>query len=453
MSRLKNSFFLMIATAALILPCSANAQRAGMTVIRDTEIEDTVRDWVKPIFSAAGLDADGVNIVLIQSDDMNAFVAGGSNIFIFTGLIEKTDNPGELVGVIAHETGHIEGGHLIRTREAMERASYESILGAVLGVGAAVASGDAGAAPTVIMGANSMAQRRYLAHSRIQESSADQAALRFMKAAKMDPSGLVSFMKKLKSEIYMPSSQQSEYVLTHPLIENRIEFLERGVVASAEKGQGYPAAWSEAHKRIKAKLRGFINPSHVQWSYGDSDKSVSARYARAIAAYRQNKVDEALLGIDGLLAEEPQNPYFLELKAQMLVDFGRGAQAVDIYRKAIKIKPHSALLRIALGHALIESSGQGRDKSKLQEAIRELELSLDKEPRSSRTYRLLATAYGQLGDEQMAKVNLAEEALLKGRKDYAKEQAESVVATAKPGSKAALRAKDVITFVDSAEKR
>ena len=453
MRRFKNSLIFLFIAMIAVLPLRAEAQGRGMTIIRDTEIEETIRGWAEPIFSAAGLNPEAVNIILVQSDAMNAFVAGGSNIFIYTGLIAKTDNPGELIGVIAHETGHIAGGHLIRAREAMERASYESIIGAVLGVGAAIASGDAGAASTVIVGTGSMAQRRYLAHSRVQESSADQAALRFMKAANMDPSGLSSFMQKLKSEMYMPTSQQSEYVLTHPLVDNRIEALERGISQSSNKGNGFPSDWKEEHARIKAKLMGFTNPTQISWAYDDRDTSVAASYARAIAAYRQNKVQDALKRMDNLLQSEPQNPYFLELKGQMLVDFGRSNEGVEFYRKAIALKPSAPLLRIALGHALIEASGKSQDQAKLNEAIKELEISLDREPRSGRTHRLLATAYGKLGQEDMAKVHLAEEAVLQNRLDYAKSQAGSVLETAKEGSKAWLRAKDVLSFIEVAEKR
>ena len=453
MRRFKNSLNFLLIVMIALLPFPVLAQGKNLTIIRDTEIEETIRGWAEPIFEAAGLNPEAVNIILVQSDSMNAFVAGGSNIFIYTGLIAKTDNPGELIGVIAHETGHIAGGHLIRSREAMERASYESIIGAVLGVGAAIASGDAGAASTVIVGTGSMAQRRYLAHSRVQESSADQAALRFMKAANMDPSGLSSFMQKLKSEMYMPTSQQSEYVLTHPLVDNRIEALERGISQSSNKGNGFPSDWKEEHARIKAKLMGFTNPTQISWAYDDRDTSVAASYARAIAAYRQNKVQDALKRMDNLLQSEPQNPYFLELKGQMLVDFGRSNEGVEFYRKAIAIKPSAPLLRIALGHALIEASGKSQDQAKLNEAIKELEISLDREPRSSRTHRLLATAYGKLGQEDMAKIHLAEEAVLQNKLDYAKSQAGSVLETAKEGSKAWLRAKDVLSFIEVAEKR
>ncbi|MCB1784406.1 MAG: M48 family metallopeptidase [Alphaproteobacteria bacterium] len=461
MTTIKNRIILCFMAMTAVFLCFiaigtpfAHAQGGkGMTIIRDTEIENTLREWSTPIFKAAGLNPEAINIILVQSDQMNAFVAGGSNIFIYTGLINKTDNPGELIGVIAHETGHIAGGHLIRSRDAMERASYESIVGMLVGVGAALASGEAGAVPAIAIGGGSMAQRRLLAHSRVQESSADQAALTFLEQAKINPTGMLTFMEKLKAEIYMPSNQQSEYIQTHPLVENRIEALETRDEASPYKNQPYPASWVEAHARMKAKLAAFINPGSIPWIYSDRDMSIPARYARAIAAYRNNQVDSALSQIDDLLKAEPQNPYFLELKGQMLVDFGRGSAGLPFYRKAIDLLPKAPLLRIALGHALIESApASSSPDASLREAIDQLERAAQDEPNSTQLHRFLAIAYGKLGDENMAKVHLAEEALLQRRFDYAKEQAEGVLKHAEKNSKAWLRAKDVLSFVENNEK-
>ncbi len=401
---------------------------------------------MEPLLKAADIDKNGINLVLVQSPQINAFVAGGTNIFLYTGLIEKTEGPGELLGVLAHETGHIAGGHLIATRAAYERASYESILGMVLGIGAAIATGDGGAASTIALGTGSMAQRRFLAHSRVQESSADQGALRFFEGAGFDPTGLETFFGKLESEDLLPAQQQSEYMRTHPLTRDRIDAVRQKVKESPYKNKSFPAAWMEQHARMKAKMLAFISPGQIPWVYGDRDLSVPARYARAIAAYRNREVDKALQGINALLEAEPDNPYFLELKGQMLVEFGRVAEAVPFYRRAVDILPESGLIRMALGHALLESGGA------LQESIDNLERAQKDEPRSTRIYRLLATAYGRLGQEDMARVNLAEEAVLQRKIPYAKSQAESVLKTAPKGGRAWLQAKDIIVNLDTVDE-
>ncbi len=424
--------------------------RKSLSLIRDTEIEAILKSWGEPIFKAAGLDPKSVNFILVKNDDVNAFVAGGANIFIYTGLINKTENPGELIGVIAHETGHISGGHLIRSREAMERASYESIIGVLLGVGAAIASGDASVAQAGAMGGSSYAQRRYLAHSRIQESSADQAALTVLEKAKINPTGLESFMQKMQSDMYVPQSQQSEYVRTHPLMDNRMDAIKHRVSQSPYLNKSTPTLWNEQHARMKAKLTGFIHPGKVPWAYDDRDQSVPAQYARAIADYRNDKFDSSLAKINALIEREPENAYFSELKAQILLEFGHVSEAATIYRKASKLLPQAPLLRIALAHALIESSNDN-DPIILKEAANELQRALQHEPRSTRIHRLLATAYGRLGEENRAKLHLAEEAVLQRRYTYAKQHIEAIFTTENKGSSTWIKAKDLLTYIGGVE--
>lgn len=439
-------FIFVLLLIGLAAPSTARAQ----TIIRDTEIEDYMKDWFEPVFNAAGMNGDQVNVIIVQDPSVNAFVTGGANIFLYTGLIQKTENPGELIGVVAHELGHIAGGHLIRGREAMENASYEAMLATILGGVAAAASGNAGAAVAIGSGGASVAQRRMLSTARTYESSADQAALRYMNGAGLDPTGLKTFMQKLENEELVPTSQQSEYVRTHPLTRNRIDAISTGVNNSTSRGKPMPAAWADQHARMKAKLISFINPGQVAWTYNDLDKSIPAQYAHAIAAYRQNKVKDALSRIDKLIAAEPNNAYFHELKGQMLVDFGRVAEGIPSHEKALSLRPDAALIRIELAHAIIETAGS--DKKKLQRAIEHLKRAQRDEPRSSQVHRLLATAYGRIGDEPAARLHLAEEALLQGRRDYAKSHADYAVANLPKGSPSRLRAQDILSFIALGKK-
>ncbi len=441
---------LFITTLLIFLPLQpAPAQNGSAPVIiRDTEIENTMSEWAQPIFKAADIAPDNVRMILVQSNDINAFVAGGANIFFYTGLLGKTDTPDEIIGVMAHELGHISGGHLIATRDAMERATYESILGTIIGIGAALATGDGGAAAAIGMGASSVAQRRFLAHSRVNESSADQAALSYFEKAEMNANGLATFMSKLESEELLPASQQSEYVRTHPITRDRIEAIRVRAEKSPSFGKVYPPHWVEQHARLKAKLTGFINPGQVPWVYDDRDLSVPARYARAIAAYRTNKIDQALREIDELLTLENNNPYFLELKGQMLVEFGHVNEGIPFYRRSAKILGKAPLIRIALGHALLEKG----DDTSLREAITHLERALQHEQRSARAHRLVATAYGRLGQETIAKIHLAEEAILQGRIPYAKHQAEAALKTVEKGSREWIQARDILSHIENVEK-
>jgi len=350
---------------------------------------------------------------------------------------------------MAHEMGHIAGGHLVKMRGAAERASYEAILGAVLGLGAAMAGGGGEAANALILGSSSMAQRRLFTHSRVHEASADQAALNYMESAHLNPKGLSSFFGKLESEELLPASQQSEYMRTHPITRDRIESADTRIAKSSYTDKDFPPDWVEAHARMKAKLIGFINPAQVEWQYSDHDQSVAARYARAIAAYRLNDVERSLSLMDGLIKEEPQNPYFQELKGQILMETGRVPESLPYYRKAAEMLPGAPLIQVALAHALIES---GNEPQNLREAIDHLKRAEKKESRSGRIHRLLATAYGRLGQEPMAKLELAEEAVLQREFKYARSQTEGALSQVKEGSPEWIKGQDILAQVERLER-
>lgn len=437
---------LLILTLCAFIPTNAQAQ----TIIRDSEIEEILSEWFAPIFEANSMDPKQVKVILVNSNEVNAFVAGGANIFFYTGLIQKTDNPAELIGVMAHELGHIQGGHLVRSREALEQASYESILGTLLGLGAALATGESGAAATISGGGQSMAQRRFLSKVRTFESSADQAAIASLEKAEINPEGLLTFLQKLQGEELIPASQQSEYVRTHPLTHNRVSTMEHAVSKSRYKDKAYPAHWQDQHARIKAKLLGFINPAQVEWVYDTNDQSLPARYAHTISDYRENRIEAALKGINGLIDQEPKNAYFHELKGQMLVDFGRVKEAIPSYEQAIKLKKQDGLLLTALAHAIIETSGS--NKTQLTKATQHLHKALIYEPRSTQIHRLLATAYGRMDNDPRARLHLAEEALLQRKYPYAKQQAENALKGLKEGTSPWYRAKDILSYVETRKK-
>ncbi len=437
---------LLLLCLLIIISTPVQAQ----SIIRDTEIEEILSGWFTPIFKANNMDPSQVKIILVQDNSVNAFVAGGSNIFFFTGLIEITDDPGELIAVMAHELGHIAGGHLIRGQEALEQASYESIIGTIIGLGTALATGDAGAAAAGGAAGNSIAQRRFFATSRTFEASADQAALTSMKQAGMDPQGLKTFLEKLQGQELLPANQQSEYVRTHPLTRSRVDTIEAALQKPDVPNAAFPAEWIEEHERVKAKLVGFINPGHVAWKYDDRDQSLAANYARAIADYRQSNIEEALTRIDALIQQEPRNPYFHELKGQMLVDFGRVEQAIPSYQRAIGLKPQAAMIRIPLAHALLQEANG--DQRKLNKIIDHLKRAIQQEPRSTRAHRLLATAYGRNGQDALAQLHLAEESLLQRRIKQARIQAQKALDALPKSSSGAIRARDILALLDQIKR-
>jgi predicted Zn-dependent protease len=399
--------------AAAALPLLALALPApAATVIRDAEIESTISAIADPIFGAAHLDKESIDIYLLRDDRLNAFVAGGQNLFINTGLILRTQGPDQLAGVIAHETGHIAGGHLSRTMEAQSSAGASSLVGALLGAAAAVA-GAPQLGTAIMAGGLTVAQSEFLKFSRSQEQAADQAAVTYLRALKMSPEGLLEFFDILDTQNLRINADGNPFLRTHPLTRDRIVFLEQQVEASPYRDAKPSPALIQAYARSVAKLDGFLaEPGSVlRRRQGDS---LPDRYARAIAYYRMSDLDKALPLVDELIREQPEDAYFYELKGQILFENGRIAESVPPYRQAVRYRPDSALIRFGLARALIEQ-GQAQD---LDEAAALLQEVTRLEPDNAGAWRFLGVAEGRRGREGAAALALAEQAvLMRNRED------------------------------------
>jgi predicted Zn-dependent protease len=453
----RNVMFTVLLTGlCTALICSFPKNAAAISLIRDSEIERFLQEWSHDVIKATGLEPGSVNIVLVNSDEINAFVAGGPNVFIYTGLLQRSESPEEVIGVIAHELGHIAGGHLIRSRAAMESASYETIIGTILGVGAAILSGDGGAMAAVSGAAQNYATSKYLVHSRVQESSADQAALGYLEAAKIDPSSLVSFLETLQSNELLPATQQSEYYRTHPITRNRISALTSRIEAKHDGPYKANTNWQEQHRRMKAKLLGFIAPARVAWEYDSDAKDVSSVMAYAVSAYQLSDEDTAVKKVRQLVSLEKDNPYYYELEGQIYADFGRLKESRQAYDQAHKLMPNDGLIAMAYAHILIAGADtQNKDSADMKDlhtAIGLLKGAIRSEPRSPRLYRLLATAYGRLEDDARATLYLAEEAYLKRNVVDTGQLAEKAIRGLDEESQEWRRAKDLIFYAQQAKK-
>ena len=418
------------------------AQRSGLSLIRDAEIEHTIRVFVTPAFVAAGLEPSSIKIYLVNDPAINAFVAAGQNIFINTGLIIRTENPGQLIGVVAHETGHIAGGHLARGEEAMRTAFYESILSMVLGAAAMVAGGG-GAGQAIMAGGQQVAQRSFLQFSRTQEAQADNAGVNFLTRSGQSARGLLEFLQILEGQEALTSNRQDPYVLTHPLSRERVAALRLEVEKSPFYNKPWPPEYVEMHKRIRAKLIGFMEPlGQVLRQYPETDQSRPARYARAIAYYRVPEFDKAISELDSLLKERPDDPYFLELKGQILLENGHVAESVPVYEAAVKNDPDEPLIRYALGQAQLSTEQPELTKT----AIANLEQAVREDPDNPGAWYQLSVGYGRENNLGMAHLASAERAMLVGRPLDAKQQAERALTRLARGSPAALRAEDIVSI-------
>lgn len=402
---------MMLVMAALLLaPVSARA--AGMQIIRDDEIEETLKIFARPIFEQAGLSPSTVRIIMIQDPTLNAFVAGGQNIFFHTGLLMQVKNPAELVGVIAHESGHIASGHLARARIEADNLTAQAWLAQILGFAVAIGAKSGDAAMAAASASQSIAMRTMLRHSRIQEGAADQSGVRFLQDAGLPVEGFMTFMEQLASQELLPESQQSEYVRTHPISQDRVDFLRNIVDSTPARGQT-PAGWDARLKRMQAKLEAYFLPDRALMKRGTDTTS---RYAQTIAYYRKGEFPKALALADGIIADEPNNPYFYEIKGQMLFESGKVAPALSAYAKAAELAPKAGLIAAAYGHALLEAG-------KLDDAVRQLQRALQLEPKQSMTHQFLGMAYGRQGKEGLSRLHLAERSLLQGKFKSARTEA------------------------------
>lgn len=403
---LSTSLALMIlATFGTISPAGA------FGLIRDAEIEELLREYTDPILVAAGLQPDAVSIYIVNDPSLNAFVTGGKNIFIHTGLIVEAERPMELIGVIAHETGHISGGHLVRRSEGMKAATLPMILGLGVGIIAALAGApDLGMA--AIAGGQHIGMMEMLAYTRVQESSADQAAVTFLDRAEVSPDGIVSFFEKFRyTEAFSTHSQHiPPYWRSHPMSSDRIAALSSRIEQSPFKDQ--PDSEESIHRfsMMQGKLRGFVDEPYATFRrYPPEDLSPEARYGRAIALYRQVKVDEALSEVDALIAAEPTNPFYHELRGQILFETGRVEDAIPHHARSVELAPDQALLRVNLAQALIAAPGSEADKARSAEARDQLLAALIRDEDNPFTYHQLAITYARENNEGMAALYTAEQ--------------------------------------------
>lgn len=440
--------------AASAVPARAQ-QAKGLPVVRDAETEQLLRDYSTPILKAAGLGAQNIKVVIINDRAFNAFVADSHRIFVNVGALTESKTPNQIIGVLAHETGHIVGGHLARMREQVARASTQSIIALLVGVGAMVAASRSGSQSTGNLGAAALTapqmtiQRSLIAYQRTQEESADRAGVRFLTLTHQSAKGMYETFKRFADQELYAAQNVDPYLQSHPMSAERVAALEGIAKTSPYWNVKDPPALQARHDLMRAKLIAFTSrPDEVVHRYPFSDTSLAARYARAIAAYRFSSVDSAMHQIDGLIQAEPNNPYFYELKGQALLERGKAAQAVVPLRRAVHLAPSPALIQILLAQALIATN----NKATAKEAVTLLRTALSREPESPDGYTQLAMAYGQEGDYAQADLASAQAAAARGDMRTARDLANRAKGRFPVGSPGWVKADDIIGYKSPAQK-
>lgn len=428
---------ILIAGSLLFIPFIARAQ--GPTLIRDTEIENTIRVYTAPLLTAAGLDPGSIRIHLVKDQNLNAFVAGGMRIFIHTGLLTDAAGPDQVIGVLAHEIGHIEGGHLSRLKDGMRNATAQAVLISILGSAAAVAAGRPDGIGHAISGGAQVARRSLLKYSRGMEQAADQAALRYLDATGQSARGLLDFMEVLSRQEKILGDGSDPYVRSHPLTKNRIRLLRNHVAKSSISNVRPAPHLVAAHRRMRGKINGFVSPIETLRQYDSKRRDVEARYARAIAYMTQGDTSKSLAIIGSLIARSPKDPFFHELHGDILRNAGKLKAAQTAYEEAIRILPWAALIRVSLANTQLEMN----DPRRYGEIIANLKHALRYEPRNAFAWRQLGTVYGRMNRHALAAHALAEEAIVRGKRADAAGLAKKAMAKLPKGSPEWLRSQDI----------
>jgi predicted Zn-dependent protease len=429
-------FVMLLAASFMALVQPAEAQ----SVLRDAETEAMFRDLARPLVVAAGLQPDNVQIVLLQDPEINAFVAGGQIVYLQSGLVVDAHNANEVQGVIAHELGHITGGHIIRSSEGMQQAGAIQILSLILGA-AAMAAGASEAGLGTIMAGQQAAMGRFLAFTRTQENSADQAGASFLHSAGISGRGMLDFFQRLQNlEYRMNIPQDDAYARTHPLSSDRIALLENIFRNDPAWNHQTDPALEERFQRVRAKLIGYVqDPSRVFQQYPQSDQSIPARYARAYAWHRAAHPERALAEADSLLRDRPHDPYFLELKGQILLESGQPQQAVGVLRDAVARAPDQPLIAALFGHALISTE----DPANFDEAKRVLRVAVQRDNSNPFAWYQLGIIYDREGDQARAALATAERYSLENQPQLALVNAEQAMMGIPVGTPDWLRAQDI----------
>jgi predicted Zn-dependent protease len=442
-----------LATAAAValagVPARAQTgSSAGIPMIRDAEIEQLLRDYTQPILRVAGLAQQNVQVVIIQEKSFNAFVMDAHRIFVFAGALMQSTTPNQMIGVFAHETGHIVGGHLSKMRQELAKAQTAMIVGMLLGAGALIAgahssnSGAANIGLAGLMAPQSLVEHQLLSYQRAQEESADRAGVRFLTMTGQSAKGMYDTFKHFADENLFASQYVDPYAQNHPMPVERMAALEE-LVKTPYWDKKDPPELQFRHDMMRAKLYGFVEPHEtVLRRYPPSDTSMPARYARAISTYRFGDLHSALAQIDGLIQAIPNNPYFYELKGQALLEGAHPAEALAPLRRAVALAPNPALIQILLAQALVATN----DVKAADEAIPLLQSALIKEPESTDAYTTLAMAYGRKNDLAEADLASAQAAFARGDNKTARELAARAKQRFPIGSPGWVRADDIVAF-------
>ncbi len=441
--------------AVVVAAAPGPAAAQGLPLIRDTEIENLLNDYARPLFRAANLGSGRVAVRIVNNENFNAFVVDGRNVFIHTGALMQAQTPNEVIGVLAHEAGHIAGGHMAALRARIAKDQTRALIAQILGIGLMVAGGVAGgdggrdlggAGQSVLYGGNELIMRGLTAERRSQESAADQAGLSYLNSTQQSGRGMLATFERFAGQELFSDQNRDPFARTHPVATDRLARLRQLVEGSPYFGNADAPALQFRHDMMRAKLSGYIeNPQTVLNRYPASDQSMPARYARTVARFRMGGggLEAALAEADQLIKSEPQNPYFYELKADFLQKSGRFAESIAPLRKSMQLAGGDApLIAVQLAQSMIQS----KQPQVLDEAITLLRKAITREGENAMAYNMLGQAYYDKGLIPQAELARAQGLFYFGAIKQAQEFARRAQGALKPGSPEWVKADDILNY-------
>ena len=436
----------VLLAVSAVRPAFAQDDQSGPSVLRDTETELLFKDMSRPLIVAAGLDPRAVNVVLLNDPEVNAFVSQGQTVYLQTGLIESADNVNQVQGVVAHELGHVVAGDAIRSESGAKEATGISILSLVLGA-AAMAVGAGDAAMGIMMAGQRAALGEMLSFTRTQEATADATGTRLLSKAGVSGKGMLDFFGKLQNMEYrIAVYDKDSFDRTHPLSSERISALTQTLRSDPAWGKPVDTALETRFQRVKAKLLGYVDPKQAVIKYPETNQSVPAHLARAYAYHLGGYPEKAVAEANALLAVDPADPFFLELKGQILLEGGKPKDAIPVLRDAVRRSGDAPLLDAMLGHALVATE----DRANFAEAKQILKVAVNKDNQDPFAWYQLGVIYDREGDPARASLATAERKNLEGNPRLALASAETAMKGIPPGSPDWIRAQD-IAMVSKAE--
>jgi predicted Zn-dependent protease len=439
-----------LALAPMAPALAQEKESRGPPILRDTEAEALLREYTRPILRAAGLEKQNIQMVIINDPSFNAFVADGRRIFVNYGAIMQSETPNQLIGVLAHETGHLAGGHLAKMREQMAQAQTQMIIAMLLGVGAVVAgarggnsnNGLANAGAAALAGPQEMIRRNLISYVRAQEENADRAGVKFLTATGQSPKGMYETFKRFSNDSLFAAHGADPYLQSHPMPTERVAALEELARSSPYWDKKDDPALQLRHDMMRAKISAFMERQDTVYRrYPLSKDSLPARYAHAITTYLHGDLRSALTQIDGLIAVQPANPYFYELRGQALLEGGKPAEAIAPLHKALQLSSNAPLIEMLLGQALVATD----NKANADEAIRILRAAVSREAEAPLGFTQLAMAYGKKGDYAEADLASAQAAFLRGDNKTARDLASRAKTRFAVGTPGWVKADDIVT--------